>query len=321
MKVSNNYIGYAQQNVFRNTDGNQGVGKSAFSDRMNLIVRQSKESGKTQRDSYVSSSTVCIKEMYESDLTDKIELPIKSDRYTIEDASMLEGVPAYRIKDEQTGKRLYIREDEMTIQRDGKTGLEFLINMDQPFSYNVIVTEELRGLLNKLSDDKGFEINETPLQGGLVVNQDPKTGLRYLSINGNEAKGCAVIIMSEEDEKILENLADEFTKYAVSTQRSTAGLYALLEISGNLKREREGFTLLTPNGITYIPYNGNPDKAWEIDMPSHCYGIARKYMTAGNACTDIRTWERLLEGNRINYGDVKKEPFRINVFGGGFTFV
>ncbi|MDE6434608.1 MAG: hypothetical protein K2L07_10320 [Lachnospiraceae bacterium] len=74
--------------------------------------------------------------------------------------------------------------------------------------------------------------------------------------------------------KNLENLAIEFTRYAVSTQRSAADLYALSEISRNLKREREGFTFLTSNGITYIPYNGNPDKAWEMDMPCHCYGIA-----------------------------------------------
>ena len=39
------------------------------------------------------------------------------------------------------------------------------------------------------------------------------------------------------------------------------------EISGNLKREKDGFTFLTPNGVTYIPYDGDSSKAWEIDMP------------------------------------------------------
>lgn len=295
MKIENSHIGCIQQRVPRNACRNNSANDSTFSERMNKAMRQSGESGKIKRDSYVSSTT-CSRQTFSMDLTDKTELPLKSGRYTIDDASMLEGVPAYRIKDEQTGKKVYIREDEMTIQRDEKTGLEFLINMDQPFSYNVRMTDELRGLLNQLSTDRDFEINETSLQGGLAVNQDPKTGLHYLSVKGNEAKGVSVIIMSEKDEEILERLTDEFTKYAVSSQRSTAGLYALLEISGNLKREGDGFTFLTPNGITYIPYDGNPDKAWEIDMPCHCYGIVRKYMAEGNACTDVSIWKQMLEG-------------------------
>ena len=70
-----------------------------------------------------------------------------------------------------------------------------------------------------------------------------------MSIKGNEAQGVSVIITSDKDIETLNKLADEFQKYPVSSQRSTAGLYALLEISGNLKREKDGFTFLTPNGI------------------------------------------------------------------------
>lgn len=79
----------------------------------------------------------------------------------------------------------------------------------------------------------------------MVVKRDPKTGLNYLSIKGNEAQGVSVIITSDKDIETLNKLADEFQKYPVSSQRSTAGLYALLEISGNLKREKDGFTFLT----------------------------------------------------------------------------
>ena len=111
--------------------------------------------------------------------------------------------------------------------------MEFLINMDQPFSYNVTMTSELKNLLNDLSDKRNIDIKEIPLQGGLVVNRDSKTGLNYLSIKGNEAQGVSVIITSDKDIETLNKLADEFQKYPVSSQRSTAGLYALLEISGN----------------------------------------------------------------------------------------
>ena len=86
----------------------------------------------------------------------------------------------------------------------------------------------------------------------MVVNRDSKTGLNYLSIKGNEAQGVSVIITSDKDIETLNKLADEFQKYPVSSQRSTAGLYALLEISGNLKCEKDGFTFLTPNGIMIL---------------------------------------------------------------------
>ena len=162
---------------------------------------------------------------------------------------------------------------------------------------------EVKNLLNNLSEKRNIDLKEIPLQGGLVVNQDPKTGLNYLSINGNEAKGVSVIITSDKDIETLNKLVDEFQKYSVSSQRSTAGLYALLEISGNLKREKDGFTFLTPNGITYIPYDGDSSKAWEIDMPGSCYATARKCMAAENDCANLSTWTKMLKGIEIYYGD------------------
>ncbi len=152
------------------------------------------------------------------------------------------------------------------------------------------MTGELKNLLNDLSEKRNIDLKEIPLQGGLVVNHDPKTGLDYLSINGNEAKGVSVIITSEKDIETLNKLADEFQKYSVSSQRYTAELYALLEISGNLKREKDGFTFLTPDGITYIPYDGDPQKAWEIVIPSSDYSAARKYLAMGIEASNYQTW-------------------------------
>ena len=166
---------------------------------------------------------------------------------------------------------------------------------------------ELAAKLKKMKKDGVVEQpllgKEIPLQGGLVVNRDPKTGLNYLSIKGNEAQGVSVIITSDKDIETLNKLADEFQKYPVSSQRFTAGLYALLEISGNLKREKDGFTFLTPNGVTYIPYDGDSSKAWEIDMPGSCYATARKCLAAENDCADISTWTKNLKGIKIYYGD------------------
>lgn len=69
-----------------------------------------------------------------------LSLPIETERYKIEDARYVEGVPAYEIMDKETGRGLYIREDQLMIQKDEKTGLEFVINMDQHFSCNVPMT-------------------------------------------------------------------------------------------------------------------------------------------------------------------------------------
>ena len=193
-------------------------------------------------------------------------LPIKTERYEIEDASSLEGVPAYIIRDKKTGRGLYITEEQLVIQRDEKSGMEFIINREQPFSENVLMTGELRNILNGLAKKRNFHLKEIPLQGGLTVNQDSKTGLNYLSIKGNEAKGVSVIVRSQSDAETIEKLADEFSKYSICKERATACLYALLEISGSLMRGEEGLTYLTPEGITYLPYDGSPEKAWESDI-------------------------------------------------------
>lgn len=297
---------FQHEALYSNKNNRNVVGN--FSDAMNKIKENSNSKIST-RDSYVNSTDYSNIGIYtRNGISQDIELPIETERYKIADASYMEGVPAYEIVDKLTGKTLYMREDHMAIQKDEKTGMEFLINMDldQPLTSNVLMTGELKNILNDLSGKRNIDIKEIPLQGGLVVNHDPKTGLNYLSISGNEAKGVSVILTSKEDIETLNKLVDEFQKYSVSSQRSTAGLYALLEISGNLKREEEGFTYLTPNGITYIPYDGNSSKAWEIDMPSSCYSTARKYMAVGNGCTDSGAWTKILQGIKIYYGDTQK---------------
>jgi hypothetical protein len=232
----------------------------------------------------------------------ELNFPIETERYSIEFNSELEGVPAYIIKDKETGKGLYIREDNLAIQKDEKTGMEFIINMDQPFSENVLVTSELKSIMNKVADKRNFDMKEIPMQGGLVVNQDIKTGLRFLSIAGNEAKGVSVIITSEQDVELINRLTDEFTQYSICSSRSIANLYALFEISGNLKRGEEGFTFLTSNGITYVPYDGNPEKAWKIEMSNQYYAAVRERLANGINFDSSDWWLELLDKSNLSNG-------------------
>ena len=313
MRIGNEHFQY--EALYGNKSSRNAVG--SFSDAMNKMKENSNDKIST-RDSYINSTDYGSFGIYtKTEISQNIEFPIETKRYKIEDASWLEGVPAYKIEDKLTGAGLYIREEYLAIQKDEKTGMEFLINMDQPLSANVRVTDELKNILNDLSEKRNIDIKEMPLQGGLAVNQDPKTGINYLTFRGNEGKGASLIFLSEKDAETFYKIVDEFQTYAVSSQRSTAALYAVLEVSGNLKREKEGFTYLTPDGITYIPYDGDPDKAWEIDMPSSCYSTARKYLAAGNACTDVNTWIKMLQGIKVYYGDVSEDkPYKVNGLGG-----
>lgn len=293
MKIDNfnfaqgiSYDSKTQQNSFKN-----------FSDALNMAKQEAANKKKIQ-DSYDAGADFGNIGVYsKTEVLQGTGLPIETERYKITDASDVEGVAAYKIVDKLSGNSVYIREDEVTIQKDSKTGLEFVINMSlgQPMSQNVLVTDELKYLLNGVANKNGFSIQETSLQGGLVVNEDYKTGLKYLSINGNESKAVSLIVTSEKDIEKFEKLVDEFQQYSVCNQRETAGLYALLEVSGNLKREKDGLVFLTPDEIRYIPYNGDANKAWALDILDSCYSKAREHISRGDNCADINSWKKILE--------------------------
>ena len=307
MKIGSEYL---QQQAICNK-GNHERNGFRFSDKMKEAQKTQsanmQSANRTVRDSYSHDTSIHNAGVYSrNDIAQQLELPIETDRYVIRDASEMEGVTAYFIGDRQTGKSVYIREDQLAIQRDSRTGFKFVINMEQPFCENVRVTDELNSILHDIAEKRNFSLEEVPMQGGLVVNQDPKTGLKYLSISGNEAKGVSVIITSEEDQKIIEKLADEFQKYPCASQRSTALLDALLEISGNLRRGREGFTYLTPIGIGYVPYVGKgTGKAWLIQMPNSQYAAARQHLAMdGYENGDSNKWLQLIKNGHIIYEDV-----------------
>lgn len=302
MRISNHY--YQQTNALENEY--KGRTMSGFSEIMNKVDQNAKSKSSGVMDCYTKSASISDFSIYTRNelISQELELPIETERYLIEDASNLEGVPAYLITDKMAGKGLYIREDQLNIQRDEKTGMEFMFNPDfDPLAYNVRVTDELKSLIYDLADKRNVDVKEIPLQGDVVINKDPKTGLEYMTILGNEGCGVSVIIKSDKDIETINKLIDEFQKYPVSSQRGTAELYALLEISGNLRREEKGFTFLTPNGITYIPYDGNSEKGWEIDISPEQYSIARKYLAEGTGCTKLGTWTAMLPGIRVYLED------------------
>lgn len=318
ISVSDNSAPWKKRKTQRSITGTDFANRMADINRSNTVRQASdRTNGRkaiseaiSRRDIYVNdTSGICSTGLYSKGNTSAApewNLPIETDRYRIEDASFLEGAAAYSITDKETGRSLYMREDQLVIQRDEKTGLEFVINMDQPFSCNVQATGELKGLLNDIMAKRGLPLEEMPLQGGLTVHQDPRTGLRYLAVQGKEAKGMSVIITSQKDWETLEKLVDEFQQYEVCSSRSMAGLYALLEISGNLKREKDGMTYLTPDGISYVPYDErNKNKAWHIILSDSDYSAARQYLAAGVEASNCKAWLNQFPGARLWDTDVK----------------
>ena len=159
MRIESGYL--KQDRLCGQKNNRNAVGN--FSDAMNK-VRESISNKVSTRDSYVNGMDYNNFGIYtKNSISQDVELPIETERYKIEDATYVNGVAAYEIVDKQAGKDFYIREDQLAIQRDEKTGMEFLINMDQPFSYNVTMTSELKNLLNDLSDKRNIDIKEIPL--------------------------------------------------------------------------------------------------------------------------------------------------------------
>lgn len=301
MKIENNFLNY-NKNYNRNIE----TINVSFKDYIEKIddVKNDSLKDKFTKSKGINYSDISIYSKTEMN-TSEIKFPIETERYIIELANEIEGVQAYVIKDKEWGDGLYIREDEIIIQKDAGTGMEFIINMDQPFFMNLLVTSELKSMLNDLAQKRGFELQTGSMQGDLAIYQDQKTGLQYMAIKGDEGRGASIIVSSQEDVKIIENLKNEFMKYPVIRCESIAFLFALLEISGNLRRGDEGFTYLTPDGITYIPYDGDVKKAWEIGMSNEYYAIARKSLNKNIDFENCDVWEKIFKGAKIKSGFIE----------------
>lgn len=300
MKIESNYPHY-----IKNSNRVTGTSNMPFEE---YLIKKNNFKADPNKDQFIKTegmkyNNIGIYSKTDNNISESdLEFPIETERYTIELANELEGVQAYLIEDKEFGYNLYIREDELIISQDAETGKEFIFNMDDPLCTHLLVTNELKSVLNNLAQKRGFELKTGPMQGGLAIYRDTKTGLSYMAIKGNEGKGMAVIVSSQKDLEIIENLKNEFMKYPVVTGEATAYLYALLEISGNLRRGEDGLTYLTPNGVTYIPYDGDIKKAWEIEMSSEYYAIARKNLNGNIDFENADAWKKILNGANITNG-------------------
>lgn len=324
VKISNNQI-YCYEKTRKDTTGK--LNSNSFAEKMEVIkadnskvaesIKQKAADMKQKQDTYIRNNNVDLYDIGiygKEDMGSQLEFPIETQRYKIELCNEVEGVPAYLIQDKKFGKELYIRESELVIQKDAGTGMEFMIrDMNQPLFMNIHVTDELKCILQEIGTKRNIEIPEMPMQGGVYVNKDTKTGLQYLAIKGNEGKGASIIITSEKDMEIFNNLTSEFQQYSVCEDEQMARAHAIMEISGNLRRGAEGFISLTSNEIMYTSYDGNPKKTWCIHMSKEYYSTAKESLALGMDFEILDEWLKILGEADVKNGEV--EVFDQDYFG------
>jgi hypothetical protein len=141
------------------------------------------------------------------------------------------------------------------VQVDEKTGLKFLINDLGCGLFNmVVVDEELEQGLKEALDVS--ELYEKPLVN-FSVQQDQKTGIRYITPNGFESSGGQIIMDKEAREK-LDSLAKEYLSQYPNLVHSyeEAWFHATFEVRGLTKRTSGGIMQIGPNSITFLNKDG-----------------------------------------------------------------
>ena len=131
--------------------------------------------------------------------------PVETDRYIVKETEY--GDLGVYDKNRKEGFIWELGKNQ--VQVDDKTGSKVLINdWGNGFFNMVAVDEELESALKEALGVE--ELNEKKLEG-FTVNQDKKTGIKYVTANGYESRG-GLIIMDNEVEEKLDSMAQEYLK-------------------------------------------------------------------------------------------------------------
>ncbi|MDE6847019.1 MAG: hypothetical protein K2J99_14830 [Lachnospiraceae bacterium] len=203
------------------------------------------------------------------------------------------------IYDKERGEAFNWKLNENDIQVDEKTGLRFLINDLGCGLFNmVVIDEELeQGIKEALGVS---ELEEKPLIK-FTVRQDQKTGIRYITSNGNESSG-GLIIMDDEARTKLDSLAKEYlTQYPnLVHSYEEAWFHATFEVRGLTKRIPDGIMLIGPNSISFLNKDGV--KSWAcIFDPKRWKEVKEKFDRNDNAGEEEwQFWMNLFKALKID---------------------
>lgn len=145
------------QEAGRVQKNNSGIG---FASRMaDMVGTNAYENGRktnaaSGRDNYVGRDVAGIYSMgvysrKDISASQDLNLPIETERYKIEDASYVEGVPAYDIVDKLNGRVLADKESEKADRQESKTKTDIIIRPDG--SRVLVMTMSIGGMETTMS--------------------------------------------------------------------------------------------------------------------------------------------------------------------------
>lgn len=168
------------------------------------------------------------------------------------------------IHDKESGETFHWNPKENNIQVDAKTGLKFLINNFGGGIFDMVVVD--KELEQGIKEALGVsELEEKPLMK-FTVRMDSKTGIHYITSNGNEGSG-GLLIMDDEARTKLDFLARKYLEQYPNLVKTyeEAWSHASFEVRGMTKRIPEGILQLGPNSISFLNRDGSNSWACIFD--------------------------------------------------------
>lgn len=230
--------------------------------------------------------------------------PVETDRYIVKETEY--GDLGIYDKNRKEGFIWELGKNQ--VQVDEKTGSKVLINdWGNGFFNMVAVDEELESALKEALGVE--ELNEKKLEG-FTVNQDKKTGIKYVTANGYESRG-GLIIMDNEAEEKLDSMAQEYLKQYSGLIRNynEAWFYATFEVRGLAKRTPNGISMIGPNCMTF--YHKDGEHRWVSTFdPENWKEIKEQFdHGVGSDIEEWNFWNRFFQKRNIAASLVKPDTY------------
>lgn len=208
---------------------------------------------------------------------------VETERYTIEETEYGD----LRIYDKERKEGFIWELGKNQVQVDAETGTKLLINDWGSGFFNMVAVDA--ELENALKEALGVdELAEKELEG-FTVNQDEKTGIKYVTANGYESQGGLIVFDDETGEK-LDSLAQEYlSKYPnLVKDYNEAWFYATFEVRGLAKQTANGILMIGPNCITFKHMDG--ENRWvSIFNPENWKDVKAQFDS--NVGKDLESWD------------------------------
>lgn len=214
----------------------------------------------------------------------------------------------YLIESDGTNLRIFNKETNIefwwvprwddSVRVDEKTGRKFLINdMGSGLFHLISVDEELeRGLKEAFGVDALKERSMT----GFTLRQDQKTGIYFVTADGYEGCGGAILFDKEALQKI-DALAKEYMKQYPNLAKTydEAWFYATFEVRGLARRTGNGILMLGKDSLTFKDKDG--ESGWSLFVEEMVWEMLKQ---AFDRCPSEELGEKNYWANILGYQNI-----------------